>query len=99
MCCTDVLVNCSSYLGVAMTDKAVDTSGDADTGVAVGTRVRAYPGTDAEVHGVVIDDFAEAAGVAVDIGDHHIADAARRWAVQLDTGTLLFADDDQLAPE
>jgi hypothetical protein len=35
----------------------------------------------------------------VDIGGNHIADAARRWAVMLDTGTLVFADSDQLVPE
>jgi hypothetical protein len=36
---------------------------------------------------------------AVDIGDNHFADPARRWAVLLDTGTLVFTDIDQLLPE
>jgi hypothetical protein len=62
-------------------------------------RVRVYPGTDAESGGVVVEDFGEAAGQAVDVGGNHIADAARRWAVTLDAGTLMFVDDDQLRPE
>jgi hypothetical protein len=36
---------------------------------------------------------------AVDIGGTHFADPARRWAVLLDAGTLVFADTDQLLPE
>jgi hypothetical protein len=67
--------------------------------IAVDTRVRVYPGTDAESRGVVVDDFKETAGYPVDIRGNHIADAARRWAVMLDTGTLVFADSDQLVPE
>lgn len=67
--------------------------------VAVDTRVRVYPGTDAECLGVVVDDFGEIAGHAVDIGTNHIADPARRWAVRLDTGTLVFVDSDHIAPE
>lgn len=67
--------------------------------VAVDTRVRVYPGADTECLGVVVDDFGESAGYAVDIGDNHIADPARRWAVKLDTGTLVFVDSDHIAPE
>jgi hypothetical protein len=74
-----------------------DQNGDAD--LAVDTRVRVYPGTDAECGGVVIDDFGESAGYPVDIGENHIADPARRWAVLLDNGGLVFTDSDQLAPE
>ena len=76
-----------------MTDKNTDTS------VAVDMRVRVYPGTDAECRGVVVDDFGQTAGHPVDIGTEHIADAARRWAVRLDTGSLVFTDSDQLIPE
>jgi hypothetical protein len=36
---------------------------------------------------------------AVDIGGHHFADPARRWAVVLDAGTLVFIDTDQLLRE
>jgi hypothetical protein len=67
--------------------------------VAVDSRVRVYPGTDAECLGVVVDDFGDSAGYAVDIGDNHIADPARRWAVSLDTGALVFVDSDHLVPE
>ncbi len=74
------------------------SSGAADEQLAVNVRVRVYPGTNAESRGVVVEDFGELAGQAVDIGAHHI-DPARRWAVQLDTGSLVFADTDQLVPE
>jgi hypothetical protein len=73
--------------------------GDRGAQVVVGTRVRVYPGTDAESSGVVVEDFGEAAGQAVDVGDNHIADPARRWAVTLDTGALAFVDTDHLRPE
>ncbi len=45
-----------------------------------------------------VDFVNELAGRAVDIGGIHI-DAARRWAVQLDTGTLVFVNTDQLLAE
>ena len=67
--------------------------------LAVDSRVRVNPGTDDERRGIVVDDFGETAGCPVDIGENHIADPARRWAVLLDTGDLVFTDSDQLAPE
>ena len=70
-----------------------------DSPVAVNARVRVYPGTDAEVRGTVVEDFGDAAGHAVDIGENHIVDPARRWAITLDTGDLIFVDSDQLAAE
>lgn len=73
--------------------------GETDAQLAVNMRVRVYPGSDAESRGVVVEDFGELAGQAVDIGGHRIADPSRRWAVQLDTGNLVFADSDQLVPE
>ena len=76
-----------------MTDK------NADESVAVDMRVRVHPGTDAECRGVVVEDFGRASGHPVDIGTEHIADAARRWAVRLDTGSLVFTNSDQLVPE
>ena len=72
--------------------------GQTDAQLAANVRVRVYPGTDAESPGVIVEDFGELAGQAVDIGGHHI-DPARRWAVQLDAGNLVFADSDQLVPE
>jgi hypothetical protein len=61
-------------------------------------RVRVYPGTDAESPGVIVEDFGELAGQAVDLGDIHI-DPARWWAVQLDTGNLVFVNTDHLVPD
>ena len=74
----------------------------ADTGdgrVAVNVRVRVYPGTDGEVGGTVVEDFGDLAGHAVDIGENHIVGPARRWAVVLDAGGLVFVDSDQLVAE
>jgi hypothetical protein len=80
-----------------------DASGIAgDTGdsrVAVNVRVRVHPGTDGEVGGTVVEDFGDLAGHAVDIGENHIAGPARRWAVTLDAGGLVFVDSDQLIAE
>jgi hypothetical protein len=67
--------------------------------VAVDVRVRVYPGVDTETRGIVVEDFGETAGYGVDIGGNHIADPARRWAVLLDTGSLVFVDSDDLLPE
>ena len=73
-------------------------SDNTDGRVAVDVRVRVYPGTDAEAGGVVVEDFGELAGQAVDIGNR-IVDAARRWAVVLDTGELVFVDTEHLVAE
>jgi hypothetical protein len=67
--------------------------------VSLNQRVRVYPDTDDETHGVVVEDFGDAAGYGVDLGEVHIADAARRWAVLLDDGTLVFVDTHQVTPE
>ena len=70
-----------------------------DAQLAVNMRVRVYPGTEAESRGVVVEDFGEMTAQAVEIGGQRFADPARRWAVLLDTGNLVFADTDQLVPE
>ena len=76
------------------------TAGDTvDSSVAVNVRVRVYPGTDGEVRGTVVEDFGDMAGHVVDIGENHIVGPARRWAVTLDTGGLVFVDSDQLVAE
>ena len=78
---------------------ASGTAGDTgDSRVAVNVRVRVYPGTDGEVGGTVVEDFGDMAGQAVNIGDH-IVGPARRWAVVLDAGGLVFVDSDQLVAE
>jgi hypothetical protein len=89
-----------SITGVEMTKHASEITGEESAArVAVDTRVRVYPGTDAEDHGVVVEDFGEMPYSPVDVGGQHIADAARRWAVMLDTGIVLFIDSDDLLPE
>jgi hypothetical protein len=76
------------------------TAGDTgDSPVAVNVRVRVHPGTDGEVGGTVVEDFGDLAGQAVDIGESHMVGPARRWAVALDAGGLVFVDSDQLAAE
>ena len=70
-----------------------------DSPVAVNVRVRVYPGTDDEDRGTVVEDFGDLAGHEVDIGENHMVGAARRWAVALDTGGLVFVDSDQLVAE
>jgi len=76
------------------------TAGDTgDSRVAMNVRVRVDPGTDDEVGGTVVEDFGDMAGHAVDIGENHIVGPARRWAVTLDAGGLVFVDSDQLVAE
>jgi hypothetical protein len=83
-----------------MDEGAAGIAGDnRDSGVAVNVRVRVYPGTDAEVRGTVVEDFGDLAGHVVDIGENHIVGPARRWAVVLDAGGLVFIDSDQLVAE
>ena len=82
------------------TKGASATAGDTgDSRVAVNVRVHVYPGTDGEVGGTVVEDFGDLAGHAVDIGEKRIVGPARRWAVALDAGGLVFVDSDQLAAE
>ncbi|MCT7658333.1 hypothetical protein [Mycobacterium deserti] len=66
---------------------------------AVNSRVRVYPDTSDESRGVVVEDFGAMHAHAVDIGDEHFADPARRWAVMLDNGGLVFVDSHQLVTE
>jgi hypothetical protein len=72
-----------------------DNEGRTDARLAVNMRVWVYPGTDAECPGVIVEDFGDLAGQAVEIGGYHI-DPARRWAVVLDTGDLVFVNTDEL---
>ncbi len=79
--------------------KGQTNEGETGGHLAVNMRVRVYPGTDGESPGVIVEDFGELAGQAVDIGGHRIADPSRRWAVQLDTGNLVFVNTDELVAE
>jgi hypothetical protein len=71
-------------------------SGNSSADIAVDTPVVVFPGTDHEMRGVVVEDFAELAGMAVDVADNRIVEAARRWAVSLEDGNLVFVDSDSL---
>ena len=82
-----------------MFEHARGNKGETDAHLAVNMRVRVYPGTDAESLGVIVEDYGEMDAQPVDLGGEHFADPARRWAVVLDTGNLVFADTDDLAPE
>jgi hypothetical protein len=68
-----------------------------DQRISVGTAVRVYPGIAREDAGVIVEDFGDSAGQAVQIGRHHIVDAARRWAVRLNNGSLVFVDSQDIS--
>ena len=59
--------------------------------LAVGSRVRTTD--DRALAGEIVEDFGDLAGTEVVIDDAHTA-RARRWAVALDDGQLVFVDDD-----
>ena len=40
----------------------------------------------------MVEDFGDSAGQDVQIGQHHIVDAARRWTVRPGDGSLVFVD-------
>jgi hypothetical protein len=81
--------------------KDQDTTADdvVDVPVALNARVRVYPETDDEVSGSVVEDFGDTAGHGVDIGENQFVGPARRWAVALDSGGLVFVDSAQLVVE
>lgn len=80
--------------------KRKDTGdGEPQDGVAITMRVRVFPSSDHEVHGVVVDDFGEGIGIPVQIGESRIAGPARRWAVMLDDDNLVFVDSHELVAE
>ena len=81
-----------------MSEKAAhsDTKPGPD-GLGVNTPVLVYPDTAEQQGGVIVEDFGEAAGQAVDVGAHRIVDAARRWAVRLNSGEVVFVDSHQIS--
>lgn len=78
-------------------DQIAEASGDPKLGV--GVRVCVHRGQSTETAGTVVEDFGDTVGVPVDIGDTHISDAARRWAVAIDDGGLMFLDSEHLTIE
>ena len=56
-----------------------------------------FSGTDQQQGGVIVEDFGESAGHAVEIGGNRIVGPARRGAVKLNDGTLVFVDSEQIS--
>lgn len=82
-----------------MSEVAAVDGGAVPDGVGITSRVRVFPGSEREVHGVIVDDFGDSIGIPVDIGENRIAGPARRWAIMLDDDNLLFADTVDLEAE
>lgn len=64
--------------------------------LAVNSPVLVHPETDQQQGGVIVEDFGPSAGQAVEVGSTRIAAAARRWAVRLNSGDLVFVNSDEL---
>jgi hypothetical protein len=80
-----------------MTKDAAQSDTNARSGeLAVNTPVLVHPGTANQQGGVIVEDFGEFAGQAVDVGTNRIVGAARRWAVRLNSGEFVFVDTHQL---
>ncbi len=82
-----------------MEERVAEDGGKQPAEVTITTRVRVFPSTEKEAHGVVVDDFGDDVGIPVDIGGDRIAEAARRWAVMLDDDNLVFVDSHNLVAE
>ena len=82
-----------------MSEEHADTHGyTAAERLAVDSHVIVFPGTADRQGRVIIEDFGESAGYAVDVGANRIVGAARRWAVRIHSGELVFVDSHQLRP-
>jgi len=94
MCVSHASNGAQLFYAPSMTDadSGAPANGAAGDQIAVGVSVRVYPGTDRERLGVVVEDFGDSAGQDVQIGQHHIVDAARRWTVRPGDGSLVFVD-------
>jgi hypothetical protein len=80
-----------------MSDEFAGGHSDSASGqFAVDSHVVVFPGTAEQQRGVIIEDFGESAGQAVNIGNR-VVGPARRWAVRLNNGDLVFVDSHQLS--
>ncbi len=61
----------------------------------IGMSVVVDIGDGVPARGVIVDDFGDLAGIPVGIGTEHVAQA-RRWAVDVDGGHIVFVDDEGL---
>ena len=68
---------------------------DKKTRLGVGCRVRTTDGSNTT--GEIVEDFGSLAGAEV-VVDAHLTARARRWAVALDDGRMVFVDDDDIEP-
>ncbi len=59
---------------------------------AIGMVVVVDTGDGTTARGVIVDDFGDLAGTPVGIGTERVAQA-RRWAVDIDDGHIVFVDD------
>jgi hypothetical protein len=64
-----------------------------------GRQVVVYPGTGRQARGSIVEDFGEFSAEAVEVNNIRIAEPARRWAVCLDDGGLVFVDSEDLSLE
>ncbi|GAA1459271.1 hypothetical protein [Williamsia maris] len=63
-----------------------------ETHPAIGLTVVVDTGDGVGARGVIVDDFGDLAGTPVGIGTERVA-TARRWAVDIDGGHIVFVDD------
>lgn len=77
----------------------METGKRSNTQIRVGRRVRTYPSTTREAWGTVVEDFGELPFHDVKVDHTRTVRAARRWAVQLDTGELVFVDNKHLTTD
>ena len=68
---------------------------EGETRFGVGCRVRIADGSNTT--GEIVEDFGSLAGAEV-VVDAHLTARARRWAVALDDGRMVFVDDDDIEP-
>ena len=68
---------------------------EGETRFGVGCRVRMADGSNTT--GEIVEDFGSLAGAEV-VVDAHLTARARRWAVALDDGRMVFVDDDDIEP-
>jgi hypothetical protein len=73
----------------------MSAAADGDTRFSVGCRIHTADGSNAT--GEIIEDFGSLAGTEVVVDAQHTA-RARRWAVALDDGRVIFVDDDDIEP-
>ena len=79
----------------------IESSGSAratqPTQFCVGDMVIVFAASEREASGRIVEDFGEFSPLAVQVNNMRIADPARRYAVALTDGGLVFADEGDLS--